>query len=58
MVLPSCGTRFSWYAQIAGNCGLNLAARSNMLSGWRKLLCSLVIPATYRKGKKQQQSDK
>lgn len=55
---PHCGTPFSWYAQVCGNCGCSLADRSFTLSGLRKVLCRLVIPAVYRKGKKQQQSDK
>lgn len=55
---PSCGAPFSWYAQECGSCGFSLADRSFTLSGLRKVLCRLVIPMAYRKGKKQQSSGK
>jgi hypothetical protein len=48
---PYCGTPCSWYASECGKCGRRLASEAYEMSGWRKLLCRLVLPIVYRKGK-------
>jgi hypothetical protein len=53
---PDCGSPISWYAQKCNKCGLRLA-KAYELSGWRKLLCRLVIPMAYRKGKAKRLTD-
>ena len=49
---PNCGAPFSWYAPSCYKCGRTFATEAYKLSGWRKLLCRLVIPMAYRKGKR------
>lgn len=53
---PSCGTPFSWYASLCSECGCSLVSKAFNLSGWRKLLCSFVLPMVYRKGKAKNKS--
>ncbi|MRR18183.1 MAG: DUF3795 domain-containing protein [Deltaproteobacteria bacterium] len=48
---PDCGAPFSWYAPTCYTCGRSLASAAYTLSGWRKLLCRIVLPMAYRKGK-------
>jgi hypothetical protein len=48
---PDCGSSFSWYAPACYNCGLSLASEACKLSGWRRILCRIVLPMAYRKGK-------
>ncbi len=48
---PGCGSPFSWYARTCHKCGRALACESYTLSGWRKLLCRLILPMAYRRGK-------
>jgi hypothetical protein len=51
---PDCGTPFSWYARTCAACGRPLT-ESHTLSGWRRLLCRLIFPLAYRKGKARTQ---
>ncbi len=46
---PECGAPFSWYAPECAQCGRS--TESYRLTGWRRLLCRLVLPRAYRKGK-------
>ncbi len=48
---PDCSTSFSWYATTCSKCGRSLTSKAHKLSGWRKLLCRLLLPVAYRKGK-------
>ncbi len=48
---PDCGTSFSWYATACHKCGRSLASKAHKLSGWKKLLCRLMLTMAYRKGK-------
>lgn len=48
---PDCGSPFSWYAVECYKCGRSLAAEAYRLSGWRRILCRVVLPMAYRKGK-------
>jgi hypothetical protein len=48
---PGCGTPFSWYARSCHKCGRALVSEAYALSGWRRLLCRLILPMAYRKGK-------
>ena len=48
---PHCGTMFSWYASECSNCGYSLKTRSYSMSGFRKILCRLLIPLIYKKAK-------
>lgn len=48
---PDCGTPFSWYAAVCYHCGRGLGSKAHELSGWKALLCRLVLPMAYRKGK-------
>ncbi len=48
---PDCGSPFSWYAPKCCKCGRSLVSQTYRLSGWRRLLCRLVLPMAYRKGK-------
>lgn len=50
---PACGSPYSWYAPECGHCGRNLKSEAHELYGWRKLLCRIVLPLAYRKGKAQ-----
>lgn len=50
---PDCGEPFSWYSNVCPACGRKIAAYG--LSGWRKLLCRLILPMAYRKGKAKSQ---
>lgn len=54
---PDCGTPFSWYAPECGKCGRKFEPAAYDLSGWRKLLCSLILPVAYRKGKAKKHSN-
>ncbi|MRR18545.1 MAG: DUF3795 domain-containing protein, partial [Deltaproteobacteria bacterium] len=45
---PDCGLPFSWYAPECCNCGRKLASEAFELSGWRKLLCRIILPMVYR----------
>jgi hypothetical protein len=53
---PNCGTPFSWYASACYKCGRNLAFEAHKLSFWKKLLCRVVLPMAYRKGKAKNKS--
>lgn len=48
---PDCGSLFSWYSPKCYKCGRSLASEAYTLSGWRKLLCRIMLPMAYRKGK-------
>jgi hypothetical protein len=48
---PDCGSLFSWYSPKCYKCGRSLASEAYKLSGWRKLLCRIMLPMAYRKGK-------
>lgn len=50
---PGCGEPFSWYKSNCDGCGRRLASESYEIKGWRKLLCRLVLPMVYRKGKRK-----
>lgn len=52
---PDCDSPFSWYAPECYKCGRRLASEAYVISGWRKLLCRIVLPMAYRKGKKKSQ---
>ena len=47
----SCGSPLSWYARECGACGHAAGAQTYRIGGLRKLLCRLVLPWTYRRGK-------
>jgi hypothetical protein len=51
---PACGTRFSWYAASCAECGRSLRKEAHAMKGLRKLVCRLVLPMVYRKGKASQ----
>jgi uncharacterized OB-fold protein len=46
-----CGERFSWYAAACPQCGRSLAAEAYTMVGLRKLLCRLILPRVYQKGR-------
>ncbi len=48
---PDCGTPFSWYAVVCPSCGRSLAGKTYRMAGWRKLLCRIILPIVFRKGK-------
>jgi len=48
---PDCGAPFSWYAPECPTCGRNLTGDAYRISGWKKLVCRLLLPMAYRKGK-------
>ncbi len=48
---PDCGAPFSWYARDCHQCGRKLSSEAYEISGWRRLLCRIVLPMAYRKGK-------
>jgi hypothetical protein len=48
---PGCGAPFSWYAAECEKCGCGLASEAYEMSGWRKLVCRIVLPMGYRMGK-------
>jgi hypothetical protein len=48
---PDCGAPFTWYARECHECGRGLTAEAYEISGWRRLLCRLMLFAAYRKGK-------
>jgi hypothetical protein len=50
---PDCGAPFSWYARDCHQCGRELSPQAYALSGWGRLLCRIVLPMAYRKGKRQ-----
>ena len=50
---PDCGAPFSWYATQCSECGRKLTSVAHRLSGWRRILCRVVLPMAYRKGKRQ-----
>jgi Protein of unknown function (DUF3795) len=53
---PQCGARFSWYAARCSECGRGLAAEAYVISGVRKLLCSLLLPLGYKRGKAKERN--
>jgi hypothetical protein len=54
---PDCGTPFSWYASECRQCGRELASEAYALTGWRKLVCRIILPMVYRKGKSLTRDD-
>lgn len=48
---PGCGAPFSWYERRCAACGRGLECEAYALSGLRKLVCRVVIPGVYRKGR-------
>jgi hypothetical protein len=50
---PDCGAPISWYARACHQCGRKLSSKAYALSGWGRLLCRIVLPMAYRKGKRQ-----
>ncbi len=49
----SCGETLSWYARTCSACGQAAGSATHSMSGIRKLLCRLVLPMAYRKGKRR-----
>jgi hypothetical protein len=50
---PHCGAPFSWYQARCGACDRDLADVAYAMKGLRRLVCRLVLPRVYRKGKKR-----
>ncbi len=48
---PDCGARFSWYARECPSCGYSLNEKAYKLNGFRRILCRLILPSAYKKGK-------
>jgi hypothetical protein len=48
---PTCGEHFSWYAATCAGCGHSLEGEAYTMKGWRKLLCAIILPLVYRKGR-------
>lgn len=48
---PNCGTRFSWYRGQCSGCGCSLAKETYAMSGVRRTICRMLLPALYRRGK-------
>jgi len=48
---PNCGAPFSWYERACHACGRDLAKEAYAMKGLRRLLCKLVLPRVYAKGK-------
>ncbi len=48
---PDCGMSFSWYVTACYNCGRSLESKGHELSGWKKLLCRVMLTMAYRKGR-------
>lgn len=46
-----CGAPFSWYQTACGECGLNLGTKAYTMTGLRRILCRIVLPGVYSKGK-------
>lgn len=46
-----CGAPFSWYAAACSECGLDVSREAFALSGLQRILCRVVLPGVYRKGK-------
>lgn len=47
-----CGTPFSWYSTSCAKCGERLASRTHSLTGLKKLLCKIILPKVYKRGKR------
>jgi len=48
---PECGSPFSWYASQCLDCGRTFGAEAYQMTGWRKLVCRILLPRVYRKAK-------
>lgn len=54
---PECGAPFSWYAANCASCGRSLTSRAYAMTGARRLLCRIILPLAYRKGKGERLGD-
>ncbi len=50
---PGCGAGFSWYQTTCAECGRSLAGMSFALNPFRKLVCRVLLPKVFRKGKER-----
>lgn len=46
---PICGRPFSWYASKCNKCRQKLTSQTYKISGWRKLVCSIILSIAYWK---------
>lgn len=49
---PSCAAPLSWYETVCDACGRDLAGQTHDMRGVRKLVCRLLLPLAYWKGKR------
>jgi hypothetical protein len=52
---PYCGEPFSWYARACSQCGRSVSENAYRMGGVRRLLCRIILPWVYRKGRSMPQ---